>query len=278
MRCWMSPASPSQGAACPATTSCRMSSTSIIAASGRESARTRAVVLLPAAGGPVSRRGRTVSLWHHPCSPPTRAPQWRHVLPAGAARPPAPGGGGRARPLSPADGPAHLREPWREHHVPTRQRRRAAPRPGAPTAAARPRGRLRRGHPVRDRLAPGHPSRDRAGRAARRCRRTTGPPPSRCPRPERPGSARCCAGWTDASTSRPLARCTSAGWARPWPGCTTRPMRGRPGRLRPHPLGPRDVLRGRHGLREHPGRRVLGPAAAGGPGPLPGGRRPTGRR
>src|SRR6478609_3195060 len=134
-----------------------MSSTSIIAASGSESARTRAVVLLPAAGGPVSRRGLTVTLWHCPCPTPPGDPQWRYVLAAGAAVTLAPGGGASRRPVSPTRRASHLRDPRREHHLPARQHRRAAPRPGAPTAAARPRSRLRRRRTVGDRLAPGHP-------------------------------------------------------------------------------------------------------------------------
>ena len=48
-------------------------------------------------------------------------------------------------------------------------------------------------------------------------------------------------------------------------------------RLRPDPVGPRDVLRGRHGLRRDPGRRLLGAPAGGGTRPLRGGGGPDGR-
>ena len=142
-----------------------MSSTSIIAATGSESARTRAVVLLPAAGGPVSSRVAR----SHSCTTLAHLPPVRHsgrMSSRQAQLYASPGGGGRARSVSAAGGPSHVRDPRREHHVPARQRRRAAPGPGAPTAAPRPRGRLRGGDPFRDRLAPGDPRRHRAGRAA----------------------------------------------------------------------------------------------------------------
>ena len=95
------------------------------------------------------------------------------------------------------------------------------------TTAARPGRRLHRRHPLRDRLATGHPDGHRAGSSRNRSRPATAHPPSRRPQPGRPGSARCCAGWTDASMRIRLVRSTCAGSARRWPACTTRPTRGR---------------------------------------------------
>ena len=78
------------------------------------------MVLLPAAGGPVSRSGRTSSLWHPLARRPVR--QSGCMSPGGADRPTAPGGRGSARRPLPTAG--YLRRPRREHHLPARQHRR----------------------------------------------------------------------------------------------------------------------------------------------------------
>ena len=59
---------------------------------------------------------------------------------------------------------AHVRDPWREHHVPARQRGRATPRAGAPAPAAWSGPRLGGGHPLGAQLAPGDQGRHRPAR------------------------------------------------------------------------------------------------------------------
>ena len=255
-----------------------MSSTSITAASGRESARARAVVLLPAAGGPVSRRGLTVTTLALPLLAPAGTPQWPHVVPTSAARTPAPGGGGRPRPVSAA--------------------RRVAS-PSSPTARTPPSGTT----VPPDGISSG--CTDRNGTAATSTpQRPSGPrsPGSRpsAPTPSWPcrtalsavdgsttvevsaaGETRVCSvlRWMDGQHPRVVPSPDPPPPPRRGHGPTARPGRcvDTAGRLRPHPLGPRDVLRRRHDLRQYPGRRVLGPAADRGPNPVRGRRRPTGR-
>ena len=155
-------------------------------------------------------------------------PEWAGADPTRGAGPAPPGGPGRAGPISDRRRVDSRSSPTARTPRSDTTARRAAISSGCTGRSGMAAGSTRWPRSVPSLLGcrlsggtPNWPFRSRWRPATARQR-------SRWPRPARRGSARCCAGWTGASTRGPRARSTCAGSVTRWPACTTRPTRGRP--------------------------------------------------